>query len=322
MKSETPFTITASDLDSPMRLDAYAALALEGISRSQFTQNAAGIRLDGKPAKPSAAVKNGQVISFVLHRDSFEGVIPQPMDLEVLYEDDDVLVINKPRGLVVHPGVGNPDGTLVNALAARYGESFIDRFESDGFPFPRPGIVHRLDKETTGLMVIALNESAHWDLAQQFSERETSKLYYAVVQGRLNPPKGELKTLHLRDPNNRKLFMAKSEASYVTLGGHIQVKGVDEMSRIAWSEYQTVKEAADCSLVKVKIHTGRTHQIRVHMKFLGHPIIGDELYNSSKADCPMLLQAYHLEFIHPATKTCMVFEAPMDKEIEAYLASH
>ncbi|MFA6935473.1 MAG: RluA family pseudouridine synthase, partial [Sphaerochaetaceae bacterium] len=101
MKSETPFTITASDLDSPMRLDAYAALALEGISRSQFTQNAAGIRLDGKPAKPSAAVKNGQVISFVLHRDSFEGVIPQPMDLEVLYEDDDVLVINKPRGLVV-----------------------------------------------------------------------------------------------------------------------------------------------------------------------------------------------------------------------------
>ena len=228
---------------------------------------------------------------------------PEDIPLSVLYEDDFLLAVNKQPGMVVHPAVGNWTGTLVNALLGRGSGDFG---EMDPL---RPGIVHRLDKDTSGCLVVAKTPQAHAKLSDAFAERKTSKTYLAVVYGHLDPKEGEIRNRIGRHPVDRK------RRTVVAEGG-----------KEAHSAYKVVKEGSidgiPASLVEVRIFTGRTHQIRVHLSHLGHPLAGDEMYGGAKRlPAPrQMLHAWKLTLPHPETGELLQLEAPLPEDFTAYLA--
>ena len=274
------------------RLDVFLALAMPGVSRSYWKTLIQGgrVRVNGQACKPNHKLQTGDTVCWTVPETV--SVEPQPEDipLEILFEDSAVLVLNKPPGLVVHPAAGNESGTLVNALL--FHDPVFQNLE-------RTGIVHRLDKNTSGVMVVAKSAVALAELQRQFKARETGKEYLALVWG-VPPPSGRIETLIGRHPRHRKKMAVLQE------GG-----------REAVSNFKTLERFAKTALVQVGIETGRTHQIRVHMKHLGHSIVGDMVYGRSrKNSLPMvpqrqMLHAAKLEFTHPETGKRLSFEAPL-----------
>ena len=283
--------------DIPGRLDAVASASLD-IPRSVFSLDSALLVLNGKAAKKSSKVKPGDAISIEYDEEVFEGLEGEDIPLDVLYEDDDILVIDKAQGMVVHPGAGIHNGTLVNALISRYGDDFISSDDE------RPGIVHRLDKDTSGVMVIAKNENAMKALQRQFAERETEKHYRALAKGVIPEMHGFIDFNIERDPRDRKLFRATERK---------------DRGKTALTEYSVIRILHRYTLLDLHIHTGRTHQIRVHLKAIGHPILGDPLYgvrDPEYSTATLMLHSFSLDLNHPVTGERMHFEAKLPEYFE------
>ena len=272
------------------RADRYLGRCAGFGSRSQFQMRLAELQVNGRKTKPSARLNLGDRVEVVLRPAPALIALPEPLPLDVLYEDDDVVVIDKPSGMVVHPGSGNRGGTLVNALLHRY-RDFGVRFPDTS----RPGIVHRLDKDTSGVLVVARHAAAHAFLARQFSDRRVGKLYLAWVAGRPVPGAGRIATRLRRDPRNP-----------------LRVRVSDDAGKLAVTRYRVRATAGDASLMALRPLTGRTHQLRAHMRWLGHPILGDPLYaGRARGRAPrLLLHAYRLAIVLPGGAGRRVFEAP------------
>ena len=268
------------------RLDRLAARRLD-LSRStvqRIIQNRL-LWVDGEEASPSRRVRGGERIEARLPE---EGISPQEIPVPVLFEDDHLLVVDKPAGLVVHPGAGNPSGTLVNALLGRG----IAGGEDPG----RPGVVHRLDRDTSGLMVLAKGEPAYSRLVAEMSERRVGRIYRAVVVGEGLPETGTVDSPVGRDPENPTLMAA----------------GV---GRPAVTHFEVLREAAGHAMLRVRLETGRTHQIRVHLSAIGHPVYADPLYGRAILGHRLWLHAERLAFEHPVTGQDLSFDSPIPQDL-------
>ena len=285
------------------RLDEILLENYSDVTRSQIKNQIENgrVTVNGVVAtKAGLKVKIGDRIetNFVFD-EPLESVAPENIPLDIVYEDADIAVINKPQGMTVHPAAGNREHTLANAL------SFYFDSLSDVNGAVRPGIVHRIDKDTSGLLVVAKNNKAHVDLAAQFEKHSAHRTYVALCEGNFKEQKGDLDTLIGRDAKNRKKMA-------VVWGG----------GKRAITHWHVLKQYDGFALVEFVLETGRTHQIRVHAKYLGHPIVGDAVYGSKKQKFSLsgqLLHAKKLELRHPTTKKEMEFEAPLPAYFEDVL---
>jgi 23S rRNA pseudouridine1911/1915/1917 synthase len=286
------------------RLDRALATLLDGYTRTraQATIKEGRVLVNGRPAKPSLLVEEGQRIEVEppQRRDAPtpSGDVPQ---LDVVFEDANMLVLNKPPGLVVHPAPGHETGTLVDALLAH-----APGLEA-GQDATRPGIVHRLDKDTSGLMVVAKTGPAHAALSAQMKDRRMVKRYLALVEGQMPVPDGVIEAPIGRDLRQRQRMGVVA----TTRGG-----------REARTRFRVLRQGHGRSLLELQLETGRTHQIRVHLAAVHHPVVGDETYGSPQPPRPprMFLHAAHLEFAHPITGEWLVFEAPLAADLASFLA--
>ena len=286
-------------------MDVFIAERLGLFTRSQARSRVVSLAVNGAAARMSRKLKLGDVVALSYADPPASDLRPENIPLSVLFENDEVIVIDKPQGLVVHPGSGNQSGTLVNALL------FHSRNLAAGFPpgDPRPGIVHRLDKDTSGVMIVAKNAPAHHFLAAQFQARSARKLYIAIVRGRMPSDAGRIETRLARDPRNRKKFAC------VSTGG-----------RIAVTRYRVLRSFAagadTYAFVLLTPRTGRTHQLRVHMRHLGCPILGDPLYGPDDArfpDSTLLLHARSLSLTLPGEAQPRSFTAPVPARFRSVL---
>lgn len=280
---------------SGLRLDHFLASELPHLSRSrvQTLIKEGHILLEGKAVKPGDKLRAGQSIS--VHEPAptpLADTLAEEIPLDVLYEDDDLIVLNKAAGMVVHPAAGNPAGTLVNALLHHC--TTLSGIGGE----QRPGIVHRLDKETSGCIVIAKNDATHQELSRQFAARTTLKVYLALALGQFRKKSGVIEVSIGRHPVDRKKMA-------VIHSGR---------GRNATTDYRVLREFPGASLVECTLHTGRTHQIRVHLKHLGHPILGDEVYGRRGSYPRQMLHAWRLGFTHPRTGEWMEFQAPIPQD--------
>ena len=342
MRIERSYDLTVDQTDlqagQKLRVDSFLASRVTELSRSALSGPDCTIAINGKNAKKSDKVSVGDRVELHYVADVFEKVEPQDIPLSVLYEDQDMLVIDKAQGMVVHPGAGNVDGTIVNALAYRYGEAFINEM-ADECDVSRPGIVHRLDKDTSGVMVIALNARAHAALSEQFQSHDIEKIYYAFCDGIFQKHEDDVECYLVRDKYDRKLFAPVREPKEYIIQGGLSSKRTQEIMNEVYndpkykiggtldqregkwslSHYEVVRQLPQAALVKVQIFTGRTHQIRVHMKYIGHPVIGDSMYNNRLSrfpGVPLMLHSAFLQIAHPTTGEIMQFEAPLPKRFE------
>jgi 23S rRNA pseudouridine1911/1915/1917 synthase len=298
------YTLTVSTENEGRRLDVFLMqFATEkklGISRT-FLQN---LIVEGKVTvdtkvftSPHHKIKKGQEIKVCIdEKKNKESLSPENIALDVVYEDEDLAVINKPCGLVVHPAPGNLEHTLVNALLYRFKKL------SDINP-QRPGIVHRLDKETSGILVIAKNNSAHLDLVRQFAQHSIKRRYIALVKGKVEFDENIIDIPIGRHPRKRKNMSC----------------GFGKNTRYAKTYYRTLKRSKDYSLLELEPFTGRTHQLRVHLAFLGHPVLGDTKYGRNNEFVRMALHAKYIGFIHPSTGKFVEFSSAMPKEFKEFL---
>lgn len=281
------------------RLDKFLAENYPDLSRSLIQKliDAGSITIQGKPAKASARIQPGDVVRIERIPPREVELVPEALPLKIVYDDEDVAVVDKPPGLVVHPAPGHRTGTLVHALLGRYPELHI------GIDV-RPGIVHRLDKDTSGLMVIAKTNSAMASLVQQMKDRTVLKEYLALVHGRLKTRQGVIEAPIGRNPRERKRM------------------AVVATGRPARTYYEVLQELDGYTLVKARLETGRTHQIRVHFASIGHPVAGDQVYGPRKSELPLTRQFLHanrLGFKSPGTGAWMVFESPLPSDLEQVL---
>ena len=288
--------------ESGERIDALLAHMVDGMSRSaaQRLIEQGAVLLDGRPVQKNTRCDAGTQITVVLPEAQDIPLRPQNLPLDVIYEDDDLIVVNKPRGMVVHPAPGHPDGTLVNALLWHCGDSL-----SGVGGERRPGIVHRIDKDTSGLLIVAKNDFAHQILSSQLADRSLSRVYEAVVRGRLRDDSGTIDRPIGRHPTDRKR-MAVTERN----------------SRPAVTHWEVLARYNSYTHVRCRLETGRTHQIRVHMASIGHPLLGDAVYGPQK--CPFKLEGQTLHasvtgFIHPSTGLYCEFKAPLPDYFEQLL---
>lgn len=267
--------VIVGDADQGKRLDLYLAEAT-GQSRSRIALliREGLVTIAEKPAKASHRLEGGEEIE-VGEAPPLKGVKPVPLPLDLVYEDADLLVVNKPRGLVVHPAAGHAEDTLVNALWARYGD-----LPGEGF---RAGLIHRLDKDTTGLLVVAKSQRALEGLQRQMAAREIHREYLALVRGSPPTERGRIEAPLGRDPRHRQRFAV-----------------VSGRGREAVTNFQVLERLGNFSLLELQLETGRTHQIRVHLSYLGWPVMGDPLYGSA-GGTGQLLHAFRLRFTHPVT---------------------
>lgn len=284
-------------INEKIRLDAYISKEIEDLSRSMIQKllEEDKINVNGKIEKPSYKVQEGDIIEVSIEEPKEVKIEAQDIPLDIIYEDNDILVVNKQKGLVVHPANGNPDGTLVNAIMAHCKDSL----SGIGGEL-RPGIVHRLDKDTSGLLIIAKNDKAHIQVSEQIKNREVKKTYIALVRGTIAEDEA---TINM--PIGRSIKDRKKMA--VTKNGKEAVTHFKVLNR-----YTTNK--GSYTLLEIKIDTGRTHQIRVHMAEIGHPVIGDSVYSNGKNEFGVEGQCLHakrLEFVHPITGKKMKLEAPL-----------
>jgi 23S rRNA pseudouridine1911/1915/1917 synthase len=297
-ENSTWIELVVSSNEAKARLDQFLAKRLPEFSRSRLQQliRDGFVRLNNSRSRPRQIVRGGDKIELTEPPLEKIETLPEQIPLEILFEDDDLIVINKPAGLVVHPGAGHREHTLVNALLNHCAIlSGIGGKE-------RPGIVHRIDKETSGCLVVAKNDATHWDLSKQFAARSVEKIYLAVVAGKLRKPAGVIEERIGRHPVHRKRMSA------TTLRG-----------RAAKTEYRVVRSSDRATLVECRLHSGRTHQIRVHLHHLGHPVLGDKVYAPRLAkDFPrQMLHAWKLGFRDPRTEEWKTFEAPLPDDFAA-----
>ena len=293
------------DDSSGARLDQYLVGKLPELSRAriQALLKSGDILVNGASAKPKTPVERGMRIEVTIPEPVAAEAQPQDIPISVLYEDKDVIVIDKESGMVVHPAAGNPDGTLVNAVLFHCGDlSGIGGVE-------RPGIVHRLDKDTSGCIVVAKNDAAHLSLTTQFARRITSKVYLAVVQGRPKEDEGTVFTNIGRHPVNRMKMCVVNPGS----------------GKPAITDWRVLHYDAstDSTLVMCTLHTGRTHQIRVHMLHLGHPLVGDCIYAHPQRQKAkpgrLMLHAWQLAFNHPQSGRRIAVTAPIPPEYQPWI---
>lgn len=286
------------------RVDKIAVL--HEVARSVFSLDSVKILINGKEAKKSSKCRPFDKVELTWEEEIFDNILAQDIPLDVLYEDDEVLVINKTSGMVVHPAPGNYTNTIVNALLYRYGEQFNTTEEEEENTL-RPGIVHRLDKDTSGVMVIAKTGLAHQALCSQFASHTTVKYYIAIVKGNFTVKRGTINQRLARSLYDRKLF---------------DVTDSKTRGKEAITHYEVLRNYPGFAFVKVKLETGRTHQIRVHMKSINHPILGDALYSRKDDKFPevqLMLHSLSLEFTHPTTEERMKFIAPLPSRFSEVL---
>ncbi len=291
---------TIVDTDVGQRIDVFVSALRDDLSRSAVTRliESGNLLLSGKKTKKNTLLTLGDVISINIPQPTQDVALPQNIPLNIVYEDDDIIIINKQKGMVVHPGAGNPDGTLVNALLYHCGESL-----SGIGGVMRPGIVHRIDKDTSGLLVVAKNDRAHNGLAAQLSDHSLRRCYHAIVKGIVKQQSGTIDAAIARDKSNR-LRMA-----------------VDSAGREAITYYKVLEHLKGYSHIEVTLKTGRTHQIRVHMKSINHPVAGDATYGerSNPRLSGQCLHAKVLEFKHPITGNSMKFETELPDYFSNFL---
>lgn len=319
--------IIADPKQGLIRLDKFLMDRLANRSRNKVQNaiRAGAVRVDDRDVKPNYKVRPGNTISIVLPRtsDDSEGILPQNIPLNILHEDTDVLIINKPFGLAVHPGVGIPNGTLVNAVAWHLKEELEQLPIKEGNEPNRAGIVHRIDKDTTGIMVVAKNSYAMTHLANQFFKHTIERRYYALVWGNMEGDSGTIRGNIGRNPNDRRLFMVFPEG---------------EDGKWAVTHWKVVERFYYCTLVECRLETGRTHQIRVHLKSIGHTLFGDVRYGGNqilkgtlypkyrqfveKSLSLLPRQALHakiLGFEHPSTQEHVRFESDLPDDMQAVI---
>lgn len=279
-----------------VRLDAYVADNINNLSRTMVKKliEEGNISVNGKTQKVSYKVQENDEINVNVPEAKQLDLKAQDIPVEVVYEDKDIIVVNKPKGLVVHPANGNWDGTLVNAIMA----ICKDSLSGIGGEI-RPGIVHRLDKDTSGLLIIAKNDEAHLNMSNQIKERQVKKIYYALVRGVVSENEATINMPIGRSTKDRKKM------------------AVDKNGKEAITHFRVLERFNKYTLLEVKIDTGRTHQIRVHLSEIGHPVVGDEVYSNGKNEFGVkgqLLHAKSLDFKHPVTGKAMHLESELPEE--------
>ena len=285
------------------RIDVFVSSVREDISRSlaQTLIREEKILINGSITKVSTRVHENQEIEIPnnVEKEVDKDLIAEDIPVDIIYEDEDILVINKPKNMVVHPAVGNTTGTLVNAIL---GKTKLSSYNGEF----RPGIVHRLDKDTTGVLVIAKNNVAHQKIAEQIQNRETKKIYIALVKGIIKEDNGVIDLPIGRHQTDRKKMAVVKEGKQ------------------AITNFKVLKRLDGYTLIEIELKTGRTHQIRVHMSHIGHPVVGDQVYSNGKnpfGATSQMLHAYKLGFKHPRTGEWVEFVAPLPKELQN-LTSH
>lgn len=284
------------DKDYNERLDYYLSKKIPDISRSYIQKmiKKGLILVNGKQVKSSYLINKGDLIHIEFTEPEKLELIPEDIPIDIVYEDEDILVVNKPKGMVVHPAPGNPRGTLVNALL--YHVSNLSSINGD----LRPGIVHRLDKDTTGLLMVAKNDYSHMILTKQLKEHKVKRIYIGLVHGELFKKEGVINAPIGRHPVNRKRMAV-----------------VNENGKKAITYYRVLNTFKEYTLVETSLETGRMHQIRVHMAYINHPIVGDPVYTNRKNEFGIksqLLHASRLGFWHPRTNEYMEFESKLPEE--------
>lgn len=289
----TEYCLQVEDVYDGLRLDKYLSEAIPELSRSylQKVVKENGVLVNGKSAKGSLKVSEGETVVLQVPEAVVPEIEPEEMPLEILYEDADVILINKPKDMVVHPAAGHYSGTLVNGLLHHCRESL-----SGINGVMRPGIVHRIDKDTTGVLIVCKNDQSHNCLAEQLKEHSITRKYRAIVHGTVKEEEGTIRGAIGRHPNDRKKMA-------------IVPNGKD-----AVTHYRVLERLKGYTYVECQLETGRTHQIRVHMTSLGHPLLGDEIYGNVKSPFKLQGQTLHamvFGFAHPSTGEYMEFEAPL-----------
>ena len=296
-----PILLQTSEEDRGTRLDAFLARSLEELTRSAAAKavEEGRVLVNGKAPSKSLKLTGNETIEFTPEEPAPIDAVPQDIPLDVVYEDDDVIVVNKPSGLVVHPAPGHPDGTLVNVLLYHCGASL-----SGVGGALRPGIVHRIDRDTSGLIIAAKNDYAHQFLSAQLADHTLARTYECIVVGNLREDSGTVDAPIARDSRDRKRMA-------VVPGG-----------RRAVTHWTVLARYPGYTHVQCRLETGRTHQIRVHMAYLGHPILGDTVYGAKKPVPGLTGQCLHavgLQFIHPRTKELVSLSCPLPGEFTAAL---
>ena len=296
-----PILLRASEESKNQRLDAFLASSLDGLTRSQATRliESGEVAVNGRAVSKSYKLAGGEDVAVTLPEPEPVEVVPQDIPLDVVYEDADVIVVNKPSGMVVHPAPGHPDGTLVNALLYHCAGTL-----SGVGGALRPGIVHRIDRDTSGLIIAAKNDAAHQYLSAQLADHTLARTYECIVVGKLREDRGAVDAPIARHPTDRKRMA-------VVAGG-----------REAVTHWEVIARYPGYTHVRCRLETGRTHQIRVHMAYIGHPILGDTV-SGAKKEVPGLtgqcLHAVGLRFLHPRTHEVMELSCPLPDEFTRML---
>lgn len=283
------------------RIDSYIVDKNINLSRTAIKRllDEGKILINGKKQKPSYKPEVGDIITIEIMKPKEVELKPQDIPIDIIYEDKDIIVVNKPKGMVVHPANGNPDGTLVNAILAKCKDSL----SGIGGEI-RPGIVHRLDKDTSGLLIIAKNDQAHINMSKQIQDRKVIKKYIALVKGVIGENTATIDMPIARSTKDRKKM------------------AVDPKGKEAITHYKVLQRYDKYTLLEIKIDTGRTHQIRVHMAYIGHPVVGDMQYSNGKNEFGIegqMLHSKYLEFEHPITGKRLKLEAPLPEYFEQVL---
>lgn len=299
-----PLILQTASEDAGKRLDAWLAEQTE-LTRSavQKLMEEGRVTAAGKPLAKNTRLTGGETVSVELPEPEAVDIVPQNIPLDVVYEDEDVIVVNKPKGLVVHPAPGHPDGTLVNALLYHCGDS-LSGINGE----LRPGIVHRIDRDTSGLIIAAKNDAAHLALSAQLSDHTLARTYECLVTGNLREDSGTVDAPIGRHPTDRKKMAVNTRNG-----------------RRAVTHWEVIARYNGATHVRCRLETGRTHQIRVHMAYIGHPILGDTVYGAKKP-VPGLtgqcLQAVELRFLHPRTGELVTVSCPRCEEFERQLRKY
>lgn len=305
MKTNSLLTVLVQPEDDGLRLDKFLA-SVEEISSRHYAQiliDQNRVTLDGRAVKASKPVKAGQTIEIDLPPVLPTELVPYDFALDIVFEDRDLLVVNKPSGLVVHPAAGHQQDTLVNALL-HHATDLSMKHEQ------RPGIVHRIDKETSGLLVVAKNDFTHEHLSLQFKNKTTHRIYWAVVRGYVNLAQGTCRSYLARHPTDRKRYASVRHLNKIIN----QYEEGFEQGKWAVTHFKKIETASDMTYLQLKLETGRTHQIRVHMSEMGHPLLGDSTYGYPAQKIKELgttrfyLHAAELGFIHPRTNENLLFK--------------
>ena len=295
-------TFIVEDEQKGERIDTIVSLYDSDITRSAAQKLIANgdVVVNDEAVSKNYKCKSGDIIKVTIPEPVLLDIKPENIPLDIVYEDDDLLVVNKPKGMVVHPAPGNPDGTLVNALMFHCADSL-----SGINGVIRPGIVHRIDKDTSGLLIVAKNDAAHLHLAEQIKEHSFTRRYRAVVHGNIKDDKGTVDAPIGRNPKDRKKMAVTTENS-----------------RNAVTHYKVLERFGSFTYIECQLETGRTHQIRVHMAYKGHPVAGDPVYGPRNTPTEMNGQCLHaglIGFIHPRTGEYLQFEAPLPDYFEKFL---